>query len=73
MAGNSHKGFFKLHVEPSVKGGFKIYTNGHGPLIKMAVMPLYDKNNQKSSSPEPRKLWGGILVYSIELKIYQVC
>ena len=23
--------FFKLHVEPHVKGGLKIYTNGHGP------------------------------------------
>ena len=22
---------FKLHVEPSVKEGLKIYTNGHGP------------------------------------------
>ena len=36
--------FFKFHVEPSVKGGLKIYTNGHGSLIKMAVMPIYGKN-----------------------------
>ena len=35
--------FFKLHVEPSVKGGLKIYTNDRGPLIKMAVMPIYGK------------------------------
>ena len=33
--------FSKLHVEPSVKGGVKIYTNGHGPLIKMATMSIY--------------------------------
>ena len=36
--------FFKLHMEPSVKGMLKIYTNGHGPLIKMAAMPIYGKN-----------------------------
>ena len=35
--------FFKLHVEPSVKGGLKICSNGHGPLIKMAAMPIYGK------------------------------
>ena len=37
--------FIKLHVEPCVKGGLKICTNGHGPLIKMAGMPIY-KNVQ---------------------------
>ena len=47
--------FFKLHVEPSVKGVLKICTNGHGPLIKMAATPIYGK---KSSSPESRKLQG---------------
>ena len=26
-----------------------------------------------SPCPEPRKLWGWIMVYSIELKVYQVC
>ena len=31
--------FLKLHVGPSVKGRLKIYTNGYGPLIKMAAMP----------------------------------
>ena len=31
--------FFKLHMEPSVKGGLKICTNGHVPLI----MPKYGK------------------------------
>ena len=34
---------FKLHVKTYVKGGLKIYTNGHGLLIKMAAMPIYSK------------------------------
>ena len=33
--------FFKLHVEHSVKVGLKICSNDHGPLIKMATMPIY--------------------------------
>ena len=36
--------FFKFNLEPSVNGGLKIFTNGLGPLIKMAVMPIYGKN-----------------------------
>ena len=36
--------FFKLHVEPSVKGVLKICTNGNSPLIKMAAMPIYSIN-----------------------------
>ena len=36
--------FFKLHVEPSVKGGLKICTNGYDLLVKMATMPIYGKN-----------------------------
>ena len=35
--------FFKLHVEPSVKGGLEICTTSYGPLIKMAAMPIYGK------------------------------
>ena len=53
--------FIKLHVEPSVKRGLKIYTNGHGLFIKMVAMPIYGKNIQKSSSLEPRKLHGWML------------
>ena len=45
--------FFKLHVEPSVKGGLKICTNGHGPLIKMAAMPI----NGKIFSRTKKALW----------------
>ena len=33
---------------------------------KMAAMSLYGKNITRSSSPEQRKLWGWILVYSID-------
>ena len=36
--------FFKLNVEPSVKWGLKIYTNGYGTLIKMSAMSIYGKN-----------------------------
>ena len=36
--------FFNFYVEPFLKGGLKIYTNNHGPLIKMAAMPIYDRN-----------------------------
>ena len=32
--------FFKLPVDR----GLKICTNGHGPLIKVAAMPIYGKN-----------------------------
>ena len=40
----------------------------------MAAMSIYGKNTWKCSSPEPRKLWGWILVYNIEdSKLYQVC
>ena len=35
---------FKLHMESSVEGGLKIYTNGYGPLIKMVALPIYGKN-----------------------------
>ena len=29
---SSGPNFFKLHVEPSMEGGLKIYANGHSPL-----------------------------------------
>ena len=31
----------------------KIYTNELGHMTKMAAMPIYGKNFNKSSSPEP--------------------
>ena len=47
---------FKLHVEAFVKRGLKICSNGQGPLIKMAAMPISDKNihlqNQESFGAE---------------------
>ena len=39
--------FFKLHMKPPVKEGLKIYINTHGPLIKMATVPIYNKNTYK--------------------------
>ena len=56
--------FFQLHVEPSVTVGLKICTNGHSPLIKMAVMPTYGKTLK--IFPRTKKIMGWILVYSIE-------
>ena len=31
----------------------KIYTNEFGDMTNMAAMPIYGKNLNKSSSPEP--------------------
>ena len=45
---------------PSVKMVLTICSNGFALLNKMAAMPIYSKN-----TPEPRMLWGWILVYSI--------
>ena len=47
---------------------------GFSLLNKMATLPIYGKNTWKSS-PEPRKHWGWILVYSIggTIKVNQVC
>ena len=35
--------FLKLYV----KGGLKICTNGHGPLIEMTAIPIYGKHTEK--------------------------
>ena len=51
--------FFKLHVEPSVKRGLKICTNGHGLLVNIAAMPMYGENTWKFS-PEAFRLNLGI-------------
>ena len=37
-------GFFKLHLEPSVKGGLKICINGHSPLIKIKEVKHFSFN-----------------------------
>ena len=42
----------KLYVEPPWEGGTKVYINGPGHMTKMAAMPIYGKNLQKSNSPE---------------------
>ena len=38
---------------------------GHRSLTKMAVMPIYGKNLQNSSSPEPNEPWGLIFAQII--------
>ena len=39
--------FFKFCMAPSVNWGLKIYTNGHGPSIKMTAMAIYGKKHLK--------------------------
>ena len=46
----------KFHMEPPWDGGMKVYSNGPGHMTKMAAMPIYGKNLNKSSSPEPNGL-----------------
>ena len=55
----------KFYVEPPWEGGTKVCINGPGYLTKMAAMPIYGKNLQKSSSPEPAGLFPRNLVCSI--------
>ena len=43
-------------VEPPREEGSKVYINGSGHMTKMAAMPIYGKNLQKSFSPEPEVL-----------------
>ena len=54
----------KFHVEPPEVGGTIDCLNGHGPLTKMAAMPIYGKNLKKSS-PDPRMPWGWIFAQII--------
>ena len=43
----------KFHMQPPGKGGEKVFIFGPGHMTKMAAMPLYVKNFNKSPSPEP--------------------
>ena len=54
----------------------KIYTNELGHMTNMAAMPIYSKNIQKSSSPEPidRSPWNYVhcvcsIVYASTAKV----
>ena len=44
----------RFHVEPPWDGGMKVCSNGPGHMTKMAAMPIYGKNLEKSSSPEAK-------------------
>ena len=54
--------WMKFHMQFQSKGGTNIYSNGH--MTKIATMPIYDKNLQKSS-PEPVGWYAWNLVCSI--------
>ena len=43
----------EFYVEPPWEGGTKVCINGPGHMTKMAGTPIYGKNLEKSSSPEP--------------------
>ena len=45
----------KFHMEPPWDGGTKVCSNAAGHMAKMATMPIYGKNLEKSS-PEPKGL-----------------
>ena len=44
---------FKFHMQPSSKGGKKVYIFHPCHMTKMATMAIYWENLKKSSSPEP--------------------
>ena len=43
----------KFYMKHLWEGGTNVYINNPGHVTKMAAMPIYGKNLQKSSSPEP--------------------
>ena len=55
----------KFHMESLWDGGMKVCSNSPGHMIKMAAIPIYGKNLQESSSPEPKGRWPWNLVCSI--------
>ena len=55
----------KLYVEPLWERGTKVCVNGLGYMTKMAAMPIYGKNLDKSSPPEPIARFQRNLVCSI--------
>ena len=48
----------------------KIYTNELGHMTNMAAMPIYGKNLNKSSSPEPKFVCS--IVYVSTTKVVQI-
>ena len=43
----------KFHMQPLDRGGRKVYIFRPGHMTKMAAIPIYGKNLNKSSTPEP--------------------
>ena len=66
----------KIHMKAWGKIGMKIYTNELGHMTNMAAMPIYGKNLNKSSSPEPidRWPWNFVcsIVYASTTKVVQI-
>ena len=47
----------------------KIYTNELGHMTNMAAMPIYGKNLNKSSSPEPIDRWPWNLYVALSMQV----
>ena len=43
----------QILCEASIEWGINVYINNLGHMTKMAAMPIYGKNHQKSSSLKP--------------------
>ena len=56
----------RFYVEPPWDGWTKVWSNGLGHMTKMATMPIYDKNLNKSSTLEPKGWWPWKLICSTE-------
>ena len=64
----------KLHMEPSWDVGTRVCSNGSGHMIKVAAMPIYDKNLKKiffSGTKRPMTLKLG-MQHSVH-EYYQIC
>ena len=56
-------------MEPLWEGRKKVYINGPGHMTKMAILPIYGKNLQKSSPTELKVLrsWSNMYLSSTKL------
>ena len=47
----------KFHTKSTWDKGTKVCPKGSGHMTKVAVMPIYGKNLERSSSSEPKGRW----------------
>ena len=61
----------KFYVEPPLEGGGNVCLNGHGYMNKMAATPIYGKNLEKPSPPEPVDRFPRNSICSVGDKLYK--